>query len=59
MHAVEPLVSEPSSFEIDIAIEKQKRYKYKLPGINQILAELIQVGGNILHSEIHKLINSV
>jgi hypothetical protein len=28
-------------------------------GIDQILAELIQAWGNELHSEIHKLINSV
>jgi hypothetical protein len=32
---------------------------YKLPGSDQILAELIQAGGEILLSVIHKLINSV
>jgi hypothetical protein len=33
--------------------------KYKLPGSDQIPAELIQAGGEILLSAIHKLINSV
>jgi hypothetical protein len=33
--------------------------RYKLPGIDQIQAEMIQAGGNTLHSEIHKLINSI
>jgi hypothetical protein len=33
--------------------------KYKSPGSDQILAELIQAGGEMLLSEIHKLINSV
>jgi hypothetical protein len=32
---------------------------YKSPGIDQILAELIQAGGETLWSEIHKLINSI
>jgi hypothetical protein len=30
-----------------------------LPDIGQILAEVIQVGGEILHFEIHKLNNSI
>jgi len=33
--------------------------RYKLPGTYQIPAELIQAGGNTLHSEIHKVINSI
>jgi citrate synthase len=33
--------------------------KYKSPGSDQILAELVQAGGKILLSAIHKLINSV
>jgi hypothetical protein len=33
--------------------------RYKSPGFDQIPAELIQVGGNILRSEIHKLINCI
>jgi hypothetical protein len=44
-------------FAVEIAIEKLKRYKS--PGSNQILAELIQAGGEILRSKIHKLINSI
>jgi hypothetical protein len=55
IHTAEQLVPDPSSFEIEIAIGKLKRYKS--PDIDQIPAELIQAGGNTLHSEIHKLIN--
>jgi sorting nexin-29 len=33
--------------------------KYKLPGSDQVLAELIQAGGEILLSAIYKLVNSV
>jgi hypothetical protein len=33
--------------------------KYKLPGSDQIPAELIQAGGEMLLSTIHRLINSV
>jgi hypothetical protein len=57
IHTVEPLVPEPSSTEVEIAIEKLKRYKS--PGTDQIPAELIQAGENALHSEIHKLINCI
>jgi hypothetical protein len=57
IHAAEPLVPEPSSSEAEIAIEKLKRYKSA--GIDQIPAELIQVWGNTLRSEIHKLINCI
>jgi hypothetical protein len=42
---------------VEIAIAKLK--KYKSPGGDQIPAELIQAGGEILLSAIHKLINSV
>jgi hypothetical protein len=41
----------------EIAIAKLKRYKS--PGSDEILAELIQTGGRILLSAVHKLINSV
>jgi hypothetical protein len=57
IHTAEPLVPDPSPCDVEIAIAKLKRYKS--PGSDQILAELIQAGGEILHSEIHKLINSV
>jgi hypothetical protein len=52
---LEPRVFEPGSFKVEIAIEMLSRYK--LLGIDQSLAELIQAGGNILHSEIHKVGN--
>jgi hypothetical protein len=42
---------------VEIAIAKLK--KYKSPGSDQIPAELIQAGGEILLSAILKLINSV
>jgi hypothetical protein len=38
---------------------EEKKKKNKSPGRDQILAELIQAGGEILLSAIHKLINSV
>jgi hypothetical protein len=36
-----------------------KLRKHKSIGCNQILAEVIQAGGEILQSVIHKLINSI
>jgi hypothetical protein len=41
----------------EIAIENLK--KYKSPGTDQISAELIQAGGEILLSAIHQLINAI
>jgi hypothetical protein len=57
IHTTEPLVCDPSSVEVEIAIAKLK--KYKSPGSDQILAGLIQAGGETLQSEIHKLINCI
>jgi hypothetical protein len=57
MHTAEPLVPKSSSLEDEIAIEKLKRNK--LRDVDQILAEVIQSGGNTLHFEIQKLINSI
>jgi hypothetical protein len=57
VHTAEPLVPGPSRLEVEIAIVELK--KYKSPGSDQIPAELIQAGGEILLSAIHKLINSV
>jgi hypothetical protein len=55
IHTAELLV--PSSqFEVETAIVKLK--KYKLPGNDQILVNLIQVGGETLWPDIHKLIYS-
>jgi len=36
----ESLLPEPSSFEVDIGVEKLKRSE--LPGVDQIVAEVIQ-----------------
>jgi hypothetical protein len=57
VHTAEPLVPGPRCLEAEIAIAKLR--KYKSPGSDEIPAKLIQVGGEILLSAIHKLINSV
>jgi hypothetical protein len=46
-----------SLVEVDIATGKSK--KYKSPSSDQIPPELIKTGGEILYSEIHKLICSI
>jgi hypothetical protein len=53
MHTAKPLVPEPNPFEVEIAVEKLKRYKS--PDIDQSPAEL-QARGNILCSEITDLL---
>jgi hypothetical protein len=57
IHTAETLVPGPSHLEVEISIAKLK--KYKSPGSGQILAELIQAGGETLVSVIHKLITSI
>jgi len=57
IHTAEPLVPEPSAFEVELAIEKLK--SHRSPGINQIPAELIKAGGSTICGEIHKLIISI
>jgi hypothetical protein len=57
IHTAEPIVPEPIESEVEMAIEKLKRHK--LPGIDQIPAELIKAGGRTIHFEIHKLINYI
>ena len=57
IHTAEPLVPEPSASEVELAIDKLK--SHKSPGIDQILAELIKVGGRTMCLEIHKLITSI
>jgi hypothetical protein len=52
-----PLVPEPISFEVEIAIKNLKRYKS--PSTDQIPAELIQAGGNTSRSEIDRLNYSI
>jgi hypothetical protein len=44
---------------LDVETTAAKLKKYKSPGSDQILAELIQAGGESLQSEIHKLTNSI
>jgi hypothetical protein len=53
-HAAEPLVPDPSAFEVEIAIAKLKRYES--PGGDHIPAEMIQTEDEILCSKIHKVI---
>jgi hypothetical protein len=57
IHTAEPLGPEPSAFEIEMFIEKQKRQQS--PRTEQIPAELIKAGGRTIRSEIHELINSI
>jgi hypothetical protein len=57
VHTAKPLVPGPSRLEVETAIAKLR--KYKSPGCDQIPAELIQAGSEILLSEMHKIINSV
>jgi hypothetical protein len=45
VHMAEPLIPGPSRLEVEIAILKLK--KYKSPGSDKILLELIQAGGEI------------
>jgi predicted RNA-binding protein with EMAP domain len=54
---INELVPGPNLLEVEIAIAKLE--KYKSPGSDQIPSELIQAGGEMLLSTIHKLINSI
>ena len=56
-HTAEPLVLEPSAFEVEMVIEKLKRHKS--PDIDQIPAELVKAWSRKIRYEIHKLINSI
>jgi hypothetical protein len=49
IHTAEPLVTEPSAFEVEMAVEELKRHK--APGTDQIPA-----GRSTVCSEIHKRI---
>jgi hypothetical protein len=57
IHMEEPLVSELSAFEPELATEKLK--SHKSPGVDQIPAEMIKARGKTICSEIHKLIISI
>jgi hypothetical protein len=54
MHIAEPLVPDPTPFVVEIAVKRLKRYKFA--HAYQILIEMIQAGGRILDSEVHKLV---
>ena len=55
IHTAEPLVPEPSAFELKLAMEKLK--SHKSPGSDHIPAELIKEGGKTICCEIHIFIN--
>jgi hypothetical protein len=57
VHRFKPLVPDSNTFEFEIAIAKLKRLK--MPGSDQIPAKLIQAGGEVLCSEIQKLIKCI
>jgi hypothetical protein len=57
IYTAEPLIPSPSCHEAENAIAKLKRYKS--PGSDQIPTELIQAGGQMLLSVIHKLFNAI
>jgi len=54
IHTAEPLVPEPSAYEVAMAIEKLNRHKS--PGIDQIPAEMIKAGSRTIGFKIHELI---
>ena len=56
IHTAEPLVPEPSAFDMEMAVGKLQRYKSS--GIDQIPPEMIKAVGRTVRSEIHKLIIS-
>jgi hypothetical protein len=56
IRTTEPLVLGPSRLEVEIGIAEL--IKYKSPGSDQIPAERIKAGSEILLYLIHKLINS-
>ena len=48
---------EPSTFEVEMAVEEPKRHKSQ--GIDQIPAELIKAESRSICSKIHELTNSI
>jgi len=57
IHTAEPLLPEPSAYEVEMDIEKLNRQKS--PGIDQIPAELIKARGRTILREIHEIIYSI
>ena len=55
IHTAEPLVPEPSAFDVKMAVEKLKIYKSA--SIDQISVELIKAEGRTIRFEILQLIN--
>jgi hypothetical protein len=53
----EPLMLDPSMFEVEMAIDKLKRCKSR--GIYEIPVEWIKAGGRKICCEIHELTNSI
>ena len=56
IQTAEPLVPDPSAFDVGMAIEELKRHK---SGTDHFPADLIKAGDRNLRSEISKLINSI
>jgi hypothetical protein len=56
IHTIEPLVPEPSAFEVKMNIEILKRHKSA--GIDQIPADWFEAEGRKMRYEIHKFIKS-
>jgi hypothetical protein len=57
MRTSEPFVPEINASEVKFAVGKLK--SYKLLGVDQVAAELIQAGGETLHSKIRRLIKLI
>jgi hypothetical protein len=57
MRTPEPLVPEPSAFDIEMFMKEVKRHKSQ--GTDQIPTELINTRGRKILPEIHKHINSI
>jgi len=57
IHTAEPLLPEPSAYDVELATEKLNRHKS--PGTDQIPAELIKAGGRTVRSEIYEFIYSI
>jgi hypothetical protein len=53
MHTAESFVPEPCASEVEIAVGKLKRYNCS--GVDQIPAEIVQAGAEIVRLEIHEL----
>jgi len=57
IHTAEPWTPEPSVIEIEMSVKELK--DFKPPGIDNIPAELIKVGGTALIKELHKLTRAI